>query len=134
MAIGSQADLAEIEHDDTSGDQRFDRQVFDVAAQTVSGAVVVFETQQTFTHTTQPSLRRDVRLRLSQAVASRWRLTRAEDRSDHAAGQLRASVSAESDHPGDARFFLHVDYIEQATSATAAGDYQTTIVATISAK
>ncbi|WP_145099158.1 hypothetical protein [Rosistilla carotiformis] len=134
VGLGDAESVVVTKRDPTDNDPQFSTQTFDVVSQTPAGAVVVFESQQVFRHRSHPAKRSDLRMRLDPPQASRWRVTQASDQTDYAAGRTIATVVAQSNQAGDARLCLRVELVDHPRPQTMTGDYETTVVATISAK
>ena len=67
MPIASPSALASITHDETSGNQAFAPQQWQVKANSIKGASISFSTKKAFTHTLDKTFKRDVRLDVSIA-------------------------------------------------------------------
>ena len=131
LAINASNHFEQIIHDETDGNQRFDWQEWQVVCNNPAGAVLTFETDQAFTHTTSPSFKRDVRLRLRKVRAPRWTITTNVDTSDYAGGDEVAHVEAETNRAADGEFRLRVIFREELFVNTLAGDYDLTVTGTI---
>lgn len=140
VSINATNHSAHIIHDFTENFQRFDWQPWQVVCNNAAGAVVTFETDQPFTHTTQPSVKRDVFLFLSDSVETSvfpreaWRVRRATDETNYKSGYNVAKVWAEVDAPQDAKLHLKVEFLEENFAETIAGDYELTVTGTITPK
>lgn len=100
------------------------------------GVTVDFVASQPFTHTVDPTYRRDVQLDLviaSAAGGAAWVVTTASDSTDYNASVNTATVSAASLSGGKAEFDLTVTLDTQSFSTMAAGEYTTTITGTLTA-
>jgi hypothetical protein len=131
LSINASNHFEQIIHDETDGNQRFDWQYWQVVCNNAAGAVLTFETDQVFTHTTNPAFKRDVRLRLRKSGAPRWTITTGTDQTDYAGGDEVAVVEAETNRAADGEFRLRVTFLEEQFVNTLSGDYDMTITGTI---
>lgn len=131
VSINASNHFEQIIHDETDANQRFDWQHWQVVCNNPVGAVLTFETDQAFTHTTNPSFKRDVRLRLRKNGAPRWTITQGQDQTDYAGGDEIAVVEAETNRASDGAFRLRVIFLEELFVNTLAGDYDLTVTGTI---
>jgi hypothetical protein len=134
VSINATNDLVRIDHSQTNANQSFDWQDWQVTCNNRLGAIVTFETDQAFTHTTNPTSKRDARLLLVPGGAQGWRITRNLDRTNYQRGDEVAVVSAESNSPRAGQFRLRVSYIEEDFNDTLLGIYELTVTGTIVAK
>ncbi|QDS87330.1 hypothetical protein EC9_15080 [Rosistilla ulvae] len=140
VAINATNSLAEMEHDLTEANQTFEWQPWQVTCNNVAGAIATFETDQAFTHTTNASVKRDAFLFLSNASGSiflasdDWRVTHFADETDYKMGDGVAMVTAEVTGASDGKFLLRVVYLEENLAETIAGDYELTVIGTITPK
>jgi len=95
-AINASSHFEQIVHDRTNANQVFAWQSWQVVCNNHRGAVLTFETNQAFTHTTNPSIKRDVRLELTKDVANKWRVTNSVDQTNYAGGDEVAIVEADT--------------------------------------
>ncbi|XZE53279.1 hypothetical protein SH139x_005014 [Planctomycetaceae bacterium SH139] len=126
----------EITHDESESDQPFPQQQWLVKGNVLSGLSVSFATVTPFTHTTAPDFKRDARLNLAVAASlgpANWTVDQATDQTDYQASNLDAVVLASSDGVGRATFDLGVEFITDGFGSFAAGNYETTIVGTVTA-
>lgn len=128
----------EINHDESDNDQAFPSQDWVVKANVLGGVLVAFEAQSPFTHTVDNSFKRDAKLTLSLGATlgpAEWTVTQATDTTDYQAGgdSLKAAVTASSNGVGRATFGLAVEFITDNYGTFAAGDYESTIVGTVTA-
>jgi hypothetical protein len=138
LRITPPATAATLKHDETDADQSFAPQRWAVASTHKRGARVVFSTEHAFTHTADPTIKRDARLDLAIASAdwkARWRITVARDQTEHAAAvpYETASVQAESRKKGAATFDLRVTFLTDNYDSLAAGEYGLTVIGTLTA-
>jgi hypothetical protein len=136
LLIAAPASGAALTHDQTDADQTFAPQRWAVTSTNKKGATVVFSTVQAFTHSADPSFKRDARLDLAIASSERkakWIVTVARDQTDHAAAvpYEAASVQAVSRKDGSATFDLQVTFLTDQYDALAEGDYALTVVGTL---
>jgi len=127
---------AQIDHDETDNDLSFPNQQWVVKANVLSGVMVAFEAQSPFTHTVDPTFQRDAKLTLSlggtQGPAD-WTITQATDTTDYANASPTAVVTASSSGVGRASLDLAVQFITDNYGTFAAGDYESTVVGTVTA-
>ena len=131
LAINASNHFEQIIHDETDADQTFDWQFWQVVCNNSKGAVLTFETNQAFTHTTNPAIKRDVALLLEKVDGKKWKITTATDQTDYAGGDEVAIVEADTKKAADGEFRLRVTFLEESFVNTLAGDYDMTITGTI---
>ena len=131
VSINASNHFEQIFYDETDADQTFDWQFWQVVCNNAKGAVLTFETDQAFTHTTNPSIKRDVALLLEIVNAKKWKITTATDQTDYAGGDEVAVVEADTKKAADGEFRLRVTFLEESFVNTLAGDYDMTITGTI---
>lgn len=134
VSITAENDLAEITHDLRERDQRFPSQRWSVTSQNSLGAVVTLQTNQAFTNTSDSTAKRDVQISLNIRNGPRWRVSQRRDETDYKSGDEIAIVRAESDRAGDANFNLRVIFREESVDDLMDGDYELTVIGTISPK
>lgn len=121
-------------HDETDNDQSFPLQRWTVISNNVAGATAVFETTQAFTHTVDSTYKRDASLALALVSGTSWNVTTPTATTAYASSNEVVSVAAESSGPGSAAFDLAVSLVEETFADLAAGDYEMTVVGTLTAK
>ena len=131
VSINARNDLVEIDHSLNNANQWFDWQYWQVSCNNQGGAIVTFETDQAFTHTTVATSKRDARMILARAGAPGWRITRTLGNTDYQGDDEVAVVSAESNSAGDGEFRLRVAYLEEDFNDTLLGVYELTVTGTI---
>ena len=112
------------------------QQLWDISANTASGATVQFSTEQSFHNLDDDSIRRDAQLNvsiISQSRAGAWTVTHSEDITAHQIGEESASVQVRSIQAGAAVIGLTVTFLQGDALSTPGGDYVTTVVGTITA-
>lgn len=140
VAINATNDLTQILHDETDNLQYFSWQPWQVVCNSSNGATMTMKTDQAFTHTTNPTSKRNALLWLvgdtgtSNTDPDRWRITKAFGSTDYANGVEIATVAAEANKANDAEFLLQVAFVEESFSDTLEGDYECTVVGTIAPK
>jgi hypothetical protein len=125
-----------VNHDASNNDQVFSAQQWTASVNDVDGATVIFQTNQAFTHSTATAYKRDAKLDLAIASSdptASWAVSTATDQTNYAGADGVAAVQASSTAPGDAAFDLTVTFITTDFSSLAAGDYTTTVTATLTA-
>jgi hypothetical protein len=131
VAINASNHFEQIIHDETDADQIFDAQNWQVVCNNAAGAVLQFETDQAFTHTTNPSIKRDVHLALKKDKGPNWKVTIKNDQTDYAGGDEVALVEADTKKASDGSFDLTVTFLEELFVNTLEGDYDMTVTGTI---
>ena len=134
ISITAPADVT-ITHDESDNDQSFPAQQWVVKGNTLAGVNVSFSTDQSFTHSTDNSFKRDAQLGLSVGSSSgpaNWTVGQASDSTDYANSDEIATVSASSDGVGSANFDLAVTFVTDTFGSFAAGNYETTVTGTVS--
>jgi len=138
ISVTAPADVA-ITHDESNNDQAFAAQTWVVKGNTLNGVTVSFSTGTAFTHTTDPSFKRDALLGLALGTTTgpagtTWTVDTASDQTDYANATPDevATVAASSNGVGSADFDLAVTFITDTFGSFAAGAYETTVTGTIS--
>lgn len=129
-------DAVEINHDESDNDQSFPAQSWVVKGNVIGGVTVSFVASTPFTHTTNAEFKRDAKLSLSlgaTAGPANWNISQATAETDYAGNSNTATVSASSDGVGRASFDLAVQFITDNYGTFAAGDYESTVVGTVTA-
>lgn len=115
----------------------FPAQIWRAKGNAVQGCTVTLETSTAFRHTTTPSSKRDARLDVSSVTAvsgtGTWNTTIASSTTDYRTGNETARVRVASNGTGESQIRLTVTFITGAPGNLQEGDYQTTVVGTISA-
>ena len=127
---------AVLTHDESDNNQAFPAQQWVVRGNTLSGVSVSFSTAQAFTNTTDASFKRDVSLGLavsSSTGPAAWSVSQASDTTDYAGSDEVATVAASSDGVGRATFDLSVSFVTDSFGTFAEGNYETTVVGTLTA-
>lgn len=127
---------AQVDHDETDNDLSFPSQQWVVKANVLGGVMVAFEAQSPFIHTVDPTFKRDARLSLSLGATlgpAVWNITQPIAATDYANALPTAAVTASSSGVGRATFDLAVQFITDNYGTFAAGDYESTIVGTVTA-
>lgn len=136
MTIAAPSGMESITHSGTDADQVFATQRWTVDQNSPAGAVVTFNTEDAFTSTITPSLKRDARLDLvigSSESNSGWTVSLPSDQTNYASASEVAKVQAASSAPGSAAFDLTVTFLTGDIVTLASGDYMTTVTGTITA-
>ena len=129
-------ELAEITHDQSDADQSFPAQQWVVKGNVNGGVNVTFVALTPFIHTVDDTFKRDARLSLAVASSvgpASWTVTEPTDETNYIAGEDTASVAATSNGVGRANFDLSVQFITDDFGTFAAGNYESTVVGTVSA-
>lgn len=128
--------LVSINHNETDANQVFPAQEWVVRGNSNAGLAVSFETQSAFTHTVDPNFKRNAIITLavgSTTGPAAWTVTKATDQTDYAASDENASVQASSNGVGRATLNVGLSFITDSFGTFASGDYETTVVGTVSA-
>ena len=115
---------------------QFSPQVWNVSANSLSGATVQFATEHSFHNLRDDSIRRDAQLNVSivsQSPTGAWTVTQSQATTAYQTGHESASVQVRSAHPGSAEIGLTVTFLQGDALSTPGGDYVTTVVGTITA-
>ncbi len=129
-------DQVELAHDESDENQTFPQQLWTVKGNTLTGVTVSFATQSAFTNVTDPTFKRNALVALSVDSSlgpATWNVTQASDQTNYAANYENAVVQASSNGVGRAVFNLSVAFITDTYGTFAAGDYETTVVGTVTA-
>ncbi len=138
IAITAPSDTT-ITHDETDNNQSFPAQGWIVKGNSSAGVSVSFATTAPFIHTTIPTSKRDASLALgfdsttAQGTAT-WQVTKPNDVTDYSADDSVATVQAESSGVGRVTFNLTVGFVTDTFGTFPAGDYETTVTGTVTAK
>ncbi len=112
----------------------FAQQDWEMATNSHSGATIQFVTEHSFHN--QTDVRRDAQLELkllSQSKYGTWKVVRPSDATNHEIGREAATVQVSSISPGSAVVGLTVTFLPGSALSTPSGDYETTVVGTITA-
>jgi hypothetical protein len=125
---------AELPPDETQ--VQVPQQVWDISANTQTGATVEFATEQSFHNLDDDSIRRDAQLNVSivsQSQTGAWTVTQSQAVTAHQIGEESAAVQVRSTQAGSAVIGLTVTFLQGDALSTPGGDYVTTVVGTITA-
>ncbi len=112
------------------------QQVWDISANSHSGATVQFATEQSFHNLDDDSIRRDAQLNVSivsQSQPGAWTVTQPQGVTAHQIGEESATVQVRSARSGSAEIGLMVTFLQGDALSTPGGDYVMTVVGTITA-
>ncbi len=115
---------------------QFTQQDWDVTTNSLSGATIQFVTEHSFHNQNHSNIRRDAQLELrilSQSKSGTWTVTQPSGVTNHELGQELATVQVNSISPGFAVVGLTVTFLQGASLSTPDGDYETTVIGTITA-
>ncbi len=130
------ADPAQIYSGTGNANISFPREDWLVATNSLNGATVVLQTATSFQNTVDPLYKRDGRLALrvnSTNGPALWAVTRASDTTNYASGDEDAIVQAISNSIGEANLGLTVTFMTGIGADLVAGDYELTVIGTITA-
>jgi len=131
ISIASPADVV-LPHSTTDEDQAFPEQDWKVSCNSADGASVTLETQSAFTN---GKFERDAQLDLRVLGGSAghdWKVG-VDSATTKYPSATKVSVTASSSKPGSASLGLRVTLIDNSYDDLAAGDYEMTVLGTISA-
>lgn len=123
-------------HPETVGDVTFRNQLWWATTASSTGSTIRFTTDTCFVNQDRPGYLRDVRLqspRLFGNPSAGWGFDTPVDQTDYAAGDQQAQVQISGTGPGVALIFLDVTFITGDLATLAGGDYEVTVVGTITA-
>lgn len=121
-------------HPNTNGNITFRNSSWLAYTASTTGSTVVFKTETPFQVASAPSEQRDVRLVVRQPFGSGgWSRTVRRSQTDYVGGDLDAQVSVSSSGPGFAFIFVNVTFLTGDINTLTGGDYQLTLVGTITA-
>ena len=126
----------QLTHDQTDNNQAFSKQRWTVKGNVSNGVVVTFVSATPFVHETNGTMRRDALLGLELAGKTGpadWTVTKAADATNISGNDNDASVAASSNGVGRANFDLSVTFVTGEFGTFAAGNYNLTVVGTVSA-
>jgi len=122
-------------HPETAGDITFTNSLWLARTASSSGSTVTFAIDHSFINQLNNSFRRDVRLRTPRMFVTRnsgWGFDTFQDQSNYVNGDEIAQVQVSSTGPGAALVFLEVTFITADLATLHDGDYQLTVIGTIS--
>jgi hypothetical protein len=120
------------DHPNTSGNITFTNSSWLAYTASTTGSTVVFKAETPFKVVSNPTLQRDVRLLVKQPFGSGgWVRTVTTSQTDYAAGDLNAEVAVSSSGPGFAFIFVNVTFLTGDLNTLTGGDYELTLVGTI---
>lgn len=123
-------------HPETPGDLTFTNSVWWARTASATGSTIRFATDTPFLNVTNPGYERDVRLhtpRMFGSPWSGWAYDTPTDQTDYASGDDDAAVQISGTGPGLALIYLEVTFITGDVTTLGGGDYEVTVVGTITA-
>ncbi len=126
-----------ITHDQTEADQAFPAQQWIVKGNSLAGVNVSFSTNTAFVHKTDSTFKRNAQLGLAVASSvgpATWTVASAADTTDYINSDEVATVAASSNGVGKATFDLTMKFVTDGFGSFAAGDYESTVTGTVTAK
>lgn len=123
-------------HPETPADITFTRSMWWARTASSTGSTIRLATDTPFVNVTNPGYERDVRLHSPRFVGSRgadWTFDTATDQTDYANGDNDAAVQISGTGPGVCLIFLEVTFITGDLPTLGGGDYEVTVVGTITA-
>lgn len=100
-----------------------------------TGSTIRFSTDHAFQHVASPTSQRDARLTLTNLVGNSsagWQYDAVTDTTNYAAGDGTATVQVSSRAPGTAVITMRVEFLTGTVSTLRQGQYQMTVIGTIS--
>ncbi len=122
-------------HPMTGANVTFSNQLWFARTSSGTGSTVRFSTDHAFHHVSSPSFKRDARLRLTRisgTASARWRFDSFDDQTNYAAGDETATVQVSCQSPGNAVIFMNVYFVTGNLATLQGGQYEMTVVGTIS--
>lgn len=122
-------------HPLTTGNISFTNNRWFARTSSGTGSTVRFSTDHAFQHVASPSSQRDARLTLTSLAgnsSARWQYDVVTDTTNYAAGDGTATVQVSSRAPGTAIINMRVDFLTGTPSTLRQGQYQMTVIGTIS--
>ena len=101
-----------------------------------TGSTIQWTTDHSFWNTADPSYRRDARLRLTRIVGSAisgWQFDTVQDQTNTVGGDETALVQVSSQRAGNAIIWMDVTFITGNLPTLRGGNYEMTVIGTISA-
>ena len=135
MRIDALQSAASANHPGTTADVTIANQVWFAASASPTGSTVQLTTDHAFHNVHNDSYRRDARLRLTRLMATlqaRWQFDTISDQTNYAAADEVATVQYSSRGPGIAYAWLDVTFLTGDLATLRGGDYQLTVIGTIS--
>lgn len=135
MRIDALQPAASATHPGTSADVTLANQIWFAASASPTGATVQLTTDHAFHNVQNDSYRRDARLRLTRLMATRqarWQFDTITDQTNYIAADEVATVQYSSRGPGIAFAWLDVTFLTGDMATLRGGDYQLTVIGTIS--
>ncbi len=115
---------------------QFAQQDWEVTTNSLSGATIQFVTEHSFHNQSHSISRRNAQLELSilsQSKSGTWTVTQPSDVTNHESGLETARVQVDSHSPGFAVIGLTVTFLPGTSLSTPDGDFETTVIGTITA-
>lgn len=123
-------------HPETPANVTFNNSLWWARTTSTTGSTIRLATSTPFVNVTNPGFERDVQLhspRLFGSASANWTYDTATDQTDYAAGDDDAAVQISGTGPGMALIFLRVTFITGDLATLGGGDYEVTVVGTITA-
>lgn len=122
-------------HPMTAGNVVFTSNRWFARSSSITGSTVRLSTDHAFQHVSNATQKRDARLTLtgmSGSSGAGWHYNVVSDTTNYLAGDDIATVQVSSTAPGNALIMLRVDFITGTVSTMQQGNYELTVVGTIS--
>lgn len=122
-------------HPMTAGNVNFNNQQWYARTSSATGSTVTLSSDHAFHNLSDPSYKRDVRLQLTQmyvTASSGWKFDTVVDTTNYVAADETATVQVSCKRPGNATIWLNVSFLTGNLATLKGGQYQMTVVGTIS--
>lgn len=122
-------------HPMTAGNVNFNNQLWSARTSSATGSTVTLSSDHAFHNLADPNYKRDVRLQLTQmyvTTSSGWQFDTVVDTTNYAAADETATVQVSCRRPGNATIWLNVSFLTGNLATLKGGQYQMTVVGTIS--
>ena len=122
-------------HPMTAGNVSFNNQLWSARTSSATGSTVTFSSDHAFHNQSDVNYKRDARLQLTRIVgtsSSGWQFDTVTDTTNYAAADETATVQVSCRRPGNATIWLNVSFLTGNLATLKGGQYQMTVVGTIS--
>jgi hypothetical protein len=119
----------------TAGNVNFNHQLWLARTSSATGSTVKFSSDHAFPNLSGSDYKRDVRLQIARIVgtaSSGWQIDTDVDTTNYAAADETATVQLSSNRPGNKVIWLNVRFLTDNLATLKGGQYEMTVVGTIS--
>lgn len=123
-------------HPLNNNDIVFNNNIWRARSSSATGSTVTLKTNHSFHNAINSNYRRDARLECTAirgSLGSGWNFATSSDQTDYRAGDEEALLEFTSSRPGLALFFLRITFITEDYRQLHGGDYEMTVIGTITA-